>query len=312
MQRFIVLIASGLLVAAPARAQRPIQWISNMNQGVAQARKTGRPIMFYITGKSGNSQQDDILEAQQNTFRDPLVVGIAQERFIPVRLALSTQTKEMLRKLGAPTETGKYLLFTTPNMVSLGTLQPNQVADKNALPRLMTNMFRNYRDKVFEESIKPKLEDPETKDADLIRLFNQIERMLIMKADASVIKLIDGGKLGKNTLKQAYGTLASLSTRSSVQALHKAAVHDKIAVIALNKCTTGGAESLLPMLNSENDEEFFVAYGAMVKICKLGKPKPKGFWYGKNDRLIDEELDRVEKGVRSAAGKWRAKYEPYR
>ena len=52
MLRTSFMLVTGLLMVSSAAAQQPIQWISNLNQGVAAARKSGRPILFYVTGKT--------------------------------------------------------------------------------------------------------------------------------------------------------------------------------------------------------------------------------------------------------------------
>jgi hypothetical protein len=312
MFRSFLIVTATLSLTAWAHGQtRPVQWISNVNQGVAQARRAGLPIMFYVTG-SGRGDGGDLEDAQQVTFRDPLVVGIAAERFVPIRLARSTQTKELLGQLGAPTEHGHYVLFVTPEMKPLGTVQPGQIADTRAMARQMTTAFRAFRTDVFERELKPTLENKEARPGDVIKALKQIEKLLIVEADQSVVRLVQEGGLSTNVTKKAYDVLAVLSTPAGTQALLAAAPNDKLAERALGRCQEGVAEALLPALESENFEEFIIAYEALVKICKLGRAKSRGFWGGKNERLINEELERVKQAATAKARRWKQTYEPYR
>ncbi len=310
MLRSLMIVIAGLCLTASAVAQtQPIQWISNVNQGVSKAKRDGLPIMFYV---AGSSKGDDLKDAQQAAFRDPLVGSLARARFVTIRISRSTQNKQILEQLGAPTEFGNYLLFATPRMEMIGSIPPGQVADAGTLARQMTAMFRKFRKQLFERELKPKLESKETPVNEITKALKTIEKYLILEADESVAGLLKNGGLSANVKKQVYGTLATLSTSKSVKALLEAAPSDKLAQRSLGRCTPGGAEELLPALDSENDDEFVIAYEAMVKICKLGKKKSRGFWNGKNERLIYDELDRVDQGVRKASQRWKEKYEAYR
>jgi hypothetical protein len=312
MYRFLLILGASVCWTAAAAAQtRPIQWVSNVNQGVAQAKRVGLPIMFYVTGSS-RGDESDLEDAQQAAFRDALVGGIARERFVPVRLVRSTQSKELLTQLGAPTEYGNYLLFVTPEMKSLGTVPPGQVADAKALARQMTAAFRTFRKDLFERELKPTLENKDAKPADTIKALKTIQKLLILEADESVAQLVADAGSNANVRKEAYDTLATLSTPKCAKTLLEAAPQDKLAERALGNCEAGVAEELIATLDSEDFEQFVVAYEALIKICKLDGKKSRGFWSGQNERLINEELDRVEQAAHTTAQRWKARYEPYR
>ena len=53
-------------------------------------------------------------------------------------------------------------------------------------------------------------------------------------------------------------------------------------------------------------------YTAVTKICRVKKPKPVGFWRGKNEQLKNDELERVKEHVRTVAQRWRETREDYR
>jgi len=296
--------------AAVGQAQRPIQWISNKQQGVAQAKRTGLPIMFYVTG-SGRSEGSDLEDAQQRAFRDPLVRGIAEERFVTVRLPQSSENRKMLEQAGAPSGLGLYLAIFTPEGKLVGTIPPGQVAEARVLARQMTALFRKYRVDVFERELRPTLEEEGARAGDILKALKVIERFLIVEADESVAKLLERGQLSASVEKQVYNVLAVLSTPRSVKALLEVAPRDKLAAKALGRCTPAGAEEMLAALDLAEPERFLVAYEAVTKICRI-KGKPRGFWRGQNEQLINAELERVKGAVKETAKRWREQFAAYR
>ena len=136
----------------------------------------------------------------------------------------------------------------------------------------MTAAFRKFRKELFERELKPTLESKDARPGDVIKAFRKIEKLLILEADESVVQLAKEGRLKPNVQKQAYGVLATLSTPKCAKALLEAALKDKLAAQALGRCEAGAAEELIAALDSEDFEEFVVAYEAVVKICKnLGR-----------------------------------------
>jgi hypothetical protein len=314
MLRLWLAVTASLMLAAPAlaQAQRPIQWISNAQRGVAQAKRMGLPVMFYVTG-SGRGDGGDLEDAQQATFRNALVRGIAEERFVPVRLPQSSDTKNILEQLGVSPRLAFSVVYATPDGELLGVAHPGVLANASALARHMTQMFRKYRRGVFEEELRPKLEDEESKPADLIRALRRIEKLLIVEADKSVAKLLERDDLTSTVRKEVYDVLAELSTGPAVDALLEAAANDKLAERALGRCTPAAAGHLLKQWDRQkNPEKFFLIYEAMADICNIRGTKPPGFWEGPKERLIKEEITRVSEAVREAAQRWKAKYEAYR
>jgi hypothetical protein len=313
MFRSLLTVVAGVCLTASAAGQtQPIQWLGNVSQGVSQAQRVGLPIMFYVSGASKSEGDNDMKDAQQVAFRDPLVGGIARERFVPIRLPRSTETKALLEQLGAPTEHGNYVLFVTPEMKMIGTAPPDQVASAKALAGQMTTAFRKFRKELFERELKPKLESAETPVKDIISILKKIEKLLIIEADESVVQLVKEGRLKPNVQKQAYDVLAKLSTPKCAKTLLEAAPGDKLAEQALGRCEPGVADVLIAALESESFDESVIAYEALIKICKIGGKKSRGFWGGKNERLINDELDRVEQAARKAAQRWKEEYEAYR
>jgi hypothetical protein len=309
MFRLTVVGIIGFGLTASAAAQT-VQWISNINQGVGQAKRTGLPLLLYITGSDKDG--GDIKDNQQRAFRDPLVREIVSARFVPVRQAYGSASKQVLQEVGASPETRLAIVCITPNGKLVGTVGTGQIEQARALATQLTMLFRTYRTGVFERELKPKLEDDATRPGDIIKALKVIEKLLIIEADQGVVKLLENEKLASTVRKQVYGVLAVLSTPRCVKALLEAAPNDKLAATALKRCTPAGAEEMLSALDLEKPGELPVAYDAVTKICKIKGAKPRGFWNGKNERLLYDEIERVEAEVRKSAKRWRDRYEAYR
>lgn len=303
----VLIICLGSLERAQAQ---PIQWISNSQQGVAKARSSGKPIMFYITSGS-QGDKGDLKQDQQRAFRDPLVSSLARERFVPVRLANSSDTEKMLSDMGAP-RGGDQLVFSSPTGDYIGAIGPGQIRDAKSLAKGMVQMFRTYRDQVFNKDLKPVLENLNAPPGDVLKALNAVEELLILSADQTVADVLKREDLATTTAKKVYSTLATLSTPASVKALLEAAPNDKQAELALDNCTPAGAEEMLTALDLEKPDALIPAYEAVTKICKVKGKKPRGFWNGDNQQLMAEELERVKEEVKGVSKRWKKKYEDYR
>lgn len=325
--------AVSLAAFALAQVQKPIQWISNVEQGVAKAKRSGLPIMFYVAGSS-RGDEGDLDDAQQRAFRDPLVRGMAEQRFVAIRLARSNATASLLEEMGVSgageagaqgggnrgargrsdraARFGMYIVCATPDGKLIGVIPPGQVAEQRVLARQLTAMFRKYRVGVFERDLKPTLEDEAARPADLMKALKKIDKFLITEADDSVVKLLERGQLGSTVEKQVYNVLAVLSTPRSVKSLLEAAPRDKLAAAALARCTPAGAEVMWSASKGGEMEQFVAAYTAVTKICKIRDAKPRGFWGGPRQQLIDAEIERVTQEVERRAKRWRETYEEYR
>ena len=64
--------------------------------------------MFWITQGSDVGDDDDLKDAQGESFRDPIVVAIAEHHYVPVRVSRNSRVLEEAGKLGLPTTHGLY------------------------------------------------------------------------------------------------------------------------------------------------------------------------------------------------------------
>jgi hypothetical protein len=311
MSRFLPLLALALpsLPSATALQNPTIPWSLQVEQAVARARQEQRPLMFWVLGGSRN-RNDRIERDQKRAFADPLVRELAG-RFVPVRLSRS-RYRDLLEKWRLSPRTNLEIVFVTPDGERIDTLAPGGVADPEIFARKMTLVFRHYRGQMFAREIKPKLEDDATSEKELRAALGRIAEFLILSADKSVIDLFERRALGAETRKQAYDTLAALSTSASVEFLLGLAVEDERAAAALQRCTPDGAEQMLTKLGGDDPELHLAVYRAVTRICKLRDVKRDRFWQGRIASLKRKETERVSRLVAATAKRWRERYADYR
>lgn len=307
--RLVSMFAAWILLTAAqsaVRADNPIQWMSDLQEGVRTAKRTQRPILFYVPG-SREDRGSDLRSYMVETFRDRMVNEIVWSRFVPVRLQRSNENLQMLAKLGAPVAVGLYLAVVTPDGELVGVISPLQAANPQTLVEGLTDLFRKYRTDLFTRELGRMLEDPESKPAQIAYALRLIRQFLIVEADDSVVRVLERDDLTDGLRGDVYETLAVLSTKASVKALLKRAADDPLARRALGQCTPGGAEALLPGLRSDDPELASDVYAAVVAICRVPEAKGPAFWKNAGDEDKQREIERVEKRVTERAERWRSR-----
>lgn len=304
------LLTVALLGSVARAAQSPaIRWSQEVQKGIEQAQETRRPLMFWVLGRSA-SRDDDIERDQKRAFSDPRAVELAS-RFVTIRLSRSVYHK-VLADWGLPRSTNLEIVFATPTGEKIDTLSPVGAADPDVLARKMTLVFRHYRDTLFEQELKAKLENPEASEAELRGALHLITDFVILSAEEVVLRLLERESLSPDVRKDVYGVLAVLSTPASVKALLDRAGADAQAAGALARCTPDGAEQMLPALGGEDPELHRIVYRAVTRICRIRDVKNDRFWRGRIESLKKKETERVRRLVTDIARRWRERYAEYR
>lgn len=281
----------------------PIQWSLDWEQAVATAQKQHRPLMGYVLRSSSN-RDEDLERDQKRAFNDPRVQQLAK-RYVPVKMSMSQQ-RDVLKKWGLRDDANLYIVFATPMGDVIDTLSPSGVANVEAVVQKMSRCYQIYRKQVYEKDLKDKLEGDSTSTADAVKALTLIQQMDLIEADASVVKLLDRKNLDKKLSNEVYETMAKLSTKTTVSKLMELAKNnDAAASKALLQCNPGAAEFIAPSLTSTDEHEKITAYMAVVKICKIKDGKPEKFFTGKNQRIIEEEVQRVKKMAEKTAARWK-------
>ena len=299
----LILLAAGM---STARADNPIQWMTDVQEGVRTSKRTQRPILFYVPG-SRRDRDSSLRSYMLASFRDRMVNDIVWARFVPVRLQRTNENLQMLEKLGAPVTTGLYLAVVKPEGQLVGVISPLDAANPQTLVAGLTDQFRKYRTELFTNELGRSLADPEAKPAQIAHALRLIREFLIVEADESVVRVLDRSDLTNALRSDVYETLAVLSTKASVGELLKRAKDDPLARRELRKCTPGGAEGLLPGLRADDPELVSEVYDAVVAICRVPDPKAAAFWKSASNEDKQREFERVEKRVAERAERWRSR-----
>ncbi len=298
--------ASALLVlllgAAPALAQQEIPWLTEPQQAVNEAKRSGRPLMVYVL--ASNKDRDPKLDhLQKEALINPRVVQLSRQ-FVPLRLSRS-MSQDVLPSFGLSDRANMEMSFVTPDGEVIDRITAGGVAQASSLAEKLVLVLRAYGKKIYDKQVKPVLEDAEAKTPDLKKAVLLVSNFHITTADKDLLELTDRPRLDRALRGDVYDALASLSTKLAIDKLFELAVaEDSRAAKALEKCTPLGAEHLLDKLSVE--EFNYGVYKTVTQACDIRNVKSaKFFENAKQERIKQEEIDRVSKLVREAAQRWK-------
>lgn len=290
-----------IALSAPVLAQsKSIQWSLDMKKSAAEAQKGKRPMMVWIIGSSDDRSNDTERE-QKKSFANPLVVELSK-RFACVRLSRTTN-KELLNQWKVPPATNLDIVFVSPEGEKIDMIGAAGSSLPESLAQKMSLVFRQHRNKLYENDLKATLADANAKPGDVKSALDTIDDLIIDTADGGVIELCKR-TTDEPTKIKCYAVLAQLSTAPSIKYLVEAASSDKRAADALAKATPGGAAVLIEYIDGTDADKRLIAYTAAAKICKIKDAKPEGFWKNPNEKIKNDELTRVKKAVESKAKTW--------
>jgi hypothetical protein len=134
-----------------------------------------------------------------------------------------------------------------------------------------------------------------------------IETFVITDADAGIIKLIEKRPEDKAFAKDAFETLAILSTTAGTDFLWKEAVDgSKQAQEALGKLTPEAAErTLLPQIRSDKHVNVTIANRALSRVFDLNPVKPDKWWERTKEKAREDEIKRITQAVADQTARWR-------
>lgn len=307
--RMLAIFATLAAVVTAEAQNNAIAWSRNVEQSVALAKRTRRPMMFWVLGGS-SSRDHDLERDQKRAFADPSVAELSR-RFVTVRISRSVH-REQLDAWGLSPRTNLEIVFTTPDGEKIDTLSGGGVREPEAFARKMSLVFQSYRSKIFETELKEKMEAAETPESELRAALDLIADFTILSAATTTVKLLDRDDLSESTRGKVYDTLAILSTPATVDALLENAPTDPLAAKALSDCTPDAAETMLRELGGDDPEMHLIVYHAVTQICKIRDVKPDKFWNGEIRSLREKEIERVKRIVSETARRWRERYDEYR
>lgn len=291
---FTSLTASMPILAPAAHAQNPVQWSGSVSQSVARASEQSLPLLFWVKD-SGDEDDDDLEDAQEDCFRDPVVVGIIQKRFVPVRVGRNSKVIEEARKLGLPTSHGLFCAVLTAEGRLLDQMGPGEVANPAAFALHLNSAFQRYTDELYTRELKPLIQDLEAPKSKVRRAVQTVWRLGISQADEAVIGLLSRKDLQPSEVSRLYQLLAGLGTPRCVALLLERA-DDKAAAAALSRAEPAALESLLPELPADEGPvtpRQLAAYQAATRICRTSSSKTAEWWATAPGPDRRKELDRL-------------------
>lgn len=299
------LILTAVLVSVVSSPE-PIQWTSDPERGFAQAKHTDLPVLLYVDDPSPDEEESDA--EHERALADPVVVRLVRERFVALRLRPSIVTETLFQQMNVTDATMSCVVVATPNGGLIGVIPGDKVAQAESLAKQLVQMYRAYRNNLFEETLKTTLESESAKSAEILEALDVIARLQIIEADQCVIQLLDREKLEGSVRRRAYRTLAALSTDRGIEALLKAAPDHEAAVEALQNGTPATAELLLSALDPKRPNRLIVGYEAVGKICDLTGAKPRAFWTEADEEQQLAELERTKKAADGCIATWWAEH----
>lgn len=308
-------VAAAISVLATSAVAQPcvrgggqaITWGNDLAEGVAQAKKQGLPLLLYVTAAS-RDRDDDRESQHRKAFSNPQVIEWTR-RFIPVRVSRS-RYRDQLDEWNAATA-NQIVLFVTPDGKLIDQLGPEGVGNVSSFSQKMQLVFRKFREDIYNDEVKPKL----TADADAAALrmaLKRVDHYRLLAADQALAKQLEREDLPADIRRSVFQALAELSTRPAVTALLNRALEEEDAAAALTKCTPAAAEQMLEALLGSDGQVNVLVYQAVTRIAKVPNAKPERFWEGKNDKVKQDEVERVKKLVTTAARKWNDKHAEFR
>lgn len=303
------LLACALVLIAPcsAAAQNPIQWNGNTKMAIARAQEEKLPLMFWVSQRADLLDDDDLRDAQSDSFRDPTVVAIAQHRYVPVRVSRNSRMLEEAQAFGLPTEFGLYIALITPDGELLDHIDPLQVASPELLAERLAEAFRHYRDHVYQQQLKPVIENREAPKQDVRAAVQTVWRLEILSADRDIVALLDRSDVTPSERARLYAMLASFATQPCIDAiLSNAAKGDRDAARALGRAEAGALQWLLPEIPKEGEvsPRQIAAYRALTQIARTGSPRQDSFWTSAKPEARAKELEFVQRRAEDVLAYW--------
>jgi len=299
-------------LALPTAAQNGIQWSGNAKASIDRASELSVPVMFWVTERTewDDDALGDLKDAQEDAFRDPIVVAIADRYFVPVRVPRNSRVLGEAEKLGLPTNFGLYIALVTPTGKLLDQIDPAKVASPEDLATRLVAASRAYRTSVYDEKLKPVLTNPNSSKADVRRAVRTIWKMRIYSADTDVVGILNRTDLTPQEKARLYQLLAAFGTAPCVNALLDAAPNDKAAATALTRAEPAAIPTLLESLPPDSGEvsaRQILAYRTAASLARIRAVKDDAFWTSATPEDRTKELERLRTSAQSVFDSWQAR-----
>lgn len=291
----VVTVIAAMLMLTPraAVAQNPVQWSSNPSRSVERAAEAALPLLVWVQDGRDNDNSD-LDDAQQDCFRDPVVVGIVQKCFVPLQVSRNSRNIDEFNRLGLPTGFGLYCAVVTSEGKLITQIGPDEVAQPALFAARLNEAYTRYINELYQQTLRPVLIDANSPKPMARRAAQVVWRLGIRQADRAIIGLLSREDVTPTDKAKLYQLLAALGTQASINALLDR-LAETAAVTALNNASPGALEWLLPAMpeaGSVPTARQLAAYTAVARICRTTS-FGKGWWESATPQDRQKELDRV-------------------
>lgn len=256
----------------PDTRDRVIQWRTNVREVVERARQTALPMLVWVPEEGRILDDDTYRSAQRLALNHPLVVGLIQDRFIPVRL----NRVLTVRYAGGyayqapllPVPYGPSLTVLAPDGTRIATFGPAEATDPFTLTDQLAAASHAYRDYLFRNYLRPVLTDPEASRSELRDALDMVWRLDIYSADSTVsdLALNPPEALNIEDQRNLFMLLSRLATPTTIAALLQAAREHAAARDALADAPQRAAGFLRRFLDDEDPLRRRLAASAIEAI----------------------------------------------
>lgn len=302
--RLVRVLPVTCLLALPAFAHNPIQWMSDPQEAVEVARNEHRPLLVWVPPNS-DDYSSELDQLQRDSFRNDQVNAVVAARYVPLRLTRSNQHMQWMAQLGAPGNYGMYLAVITPHGKLIGVIEPTQTVDTPKFVQALISYFNQYRTQLYNDDIAPILSAPGEGDVPKLGpALRTIREFDIGAADTALIQLLNRPRLPQERKHEILMTLADLSTGAALKYLVTSAGSDRFAAEALEHITPAGAAILAQHLVSDDSDLNWLLYETICRVDRIQPRKIREFW---KNRPADEkqmEIDRIRRIADQTARRW--------
>jgi hypothetical protein len=287
------MLCLSIVLVAEAAGQAGLDWPTNLEPVVAQARKENRPLLIWATRSTRDNDYDSDradrrYAAQKKALQDPEVIAAARP-FLTCRMDV-VRYRDEAQKLGVH---AFQIVTAMPDGEKLREISTGEAKEAAAIAVSLREAYSDFGARLYPKEAQPALTDAKTAPQKTRDALQFVARFRVSAADKDVIGLLDRPKLDASVHQSALRTLAALSTDPSVEALFEAAKKDRKAEPILAECDKSAAAVLLEHLESRDAGEQRIAYVALVKLFKIPDVKGESFWETAPQELRDREAARV-------------------
>ncbi|MBN2445878.1 MAG: HEAT repeat domain-containing protein, partial [Phycisphaerae bacterium] len=307
MTKYLLFVLSGVCLWLPAASaqQEVVRWLTSADQGLREAQKDDKPLMFYVLA-SKKDRDDDLEREQDRVMSDPEVLAQASH-FVCVRLS-RTRDREFLEKCGIEPTANMVAFFTSSTGEVLDRISAGGLTQRDSITQKLETVLVKHRKELLTR-LEEVLEDTEAKTRDLTEALDKIEQNELRDADNALATFAQREDLNTSVRRKCYDVMATLQTDVCIRTLfeHSFSADEQISRAALSelgKCDPPAAKYLYDYLRHDHPDARLRAYEMIGKIADVRDLQPATFWETAAEAEQTSEYARLRQSADEAIAKW--------